>query len=338
MIDFRFPIVLSFYALLVAVWVLWIIRKQYNDLIWDETEPLVKEKLFRRLDLNRWAWKHRLTFSGLILLIFAASGPQIGTRVAPVERKGIDLVFALDVSESMNAQDVKPSRLEKAKFEISQMINQLKGDRVGLIVFAGSSHLYLPLTSDYEAAQLFLDAIDTKMIPTQGTDLSTALRTAISAFNEESEKYKVMVLVTDGEDHEGAAVELVSKAYKLGIIAHAVGVGTLKGSLIPINEKSSYKRDKKGILITSKLNEAMLTELADAGGGIYSRFNNREAKYKEIMQAVDNMEKRSIQTHIYSEFEDRYQSFATISLLLLIAGMVLPTRITKIESKDDSFE
>ena len=205
-------------------------------------------------------------------------------------------MFALDVSESMNAQDVKPSRLEKAKFEISQMINQLKGDRVGLIVFAGSSHLYLPLTSDYEAAQLFLDAIDTKMIPTQGTDLSTALRTAISAFNEESEKYKVMVLVTDGEDHEGAAVELVSKAYKLGIIAHAVGVGTLKGSLIPINGKSSYKRDKKGILITSKLNEAMLTELADAGGGIYSRFNNREAKYKEIMQAVDNMEKRSIQT------------------------------------------
>ena len=341
MIDFRFPIVLSFYAFLALVWVLWIIRKQYNDLIWDETEPLLKENLFRRLDLNRWVWKHRLTFSGLILLIFAASGPQIGTRVAPVERKGIDLVFALDVSESMNAQDVKPSRLEKAKFEISQMINQLQGDRVGLIVFAGSSHLYLPLTSDYEAAQLFLDAIETKMIPSQGTDLSTALRTAISAFNEENEKYKVMVLVTDGEDHEGAAVELVAKASESGIIAHSVGVGTLKGSLIPINDKtgnSSYKRDKKGILITSKLNEIMLTELADAGGGIYSRFNNREAKYREIMQAIDSMEKRSIQTHIYSEFEDRYQSFAMVSLLLLISGMVLPTRKTKIESKDDSFE
>jgi Ca-activated chloride channel family protein len=241
----------------------------------------------------------------------------------------------------MNAQDVKPSRLEKAKFEISQMIDQLKGDRVGLIVFAGSSHLYLPLTSDYEAAQLFLDAIDTKMIPSQGTDLSTALRTAISAFNEDSEKYKVMVLVTDGEDHEGDAVELVAKASESGIIAHAVGVGTLKGSLIPINDKtgnSFYKRDKSGILVTSKLNEAMLTELADAGGGIYSRFNNREAKYKEIMQAIDGMEKRSIQTHIYSEFEDRYQSFATVSLLLLIAGMVLPTRRTKIEAKDDSLE
>ena len=147
-----------------------------------------------------------------------------------------------------------------------------------------------------------------------------------------------MVLVTDGENHEGAAVELVAKASESGIIAHVVGVGTLKGSLIPIDDKSSYKRDKKGILITSKLNEAMLTELADVGGGIYSRFNNREAKYKEIMQAIDSMEKRSIQTHIYSEFEDRYQSFATVSLLLLIAGMVLPTRITKIVLKDDSLE
>ena len=341
MINFRFPIVLFFYVLLVVFWIFWIIRKRNNDLIWGETEQLVKEKLFRRLDLNRWAWKHHLTSSGLILLIFAASGPQIGTRVAPVDRKGIDLVFALDVSKSMNAQDVKPSRLEKAKFEISQMIDQLKGDRIGLIVFAGSSHLYLPLTSDYDAAQLFLDAIDTKMIPSQGTDLSTALRTAMSAFNEESEKYKVMVLVTDGEDHEGAAVELVTRASESGIITHVVGVGTLKGSLIPIIDKSgssSYKRDKKGILITSKLNEAILTKLADAGNGIYSRFNNREAKYKEIMQAIDSMEKRSIQTHIYSEFEDRYQSFAMFSLILLIVGMVLPTRITKIELKDHSLE
>ena len=134
---------------------------------------------------------------------------------------------------------------------------------------------------------------------------------------------------------------MVAKASESGIIAHAVGVGTLKGSLIPIKDKtgnSSYKRDKNGILITSKLNEAILTELADAGGGVYSRFNNREAKYKEIMQDIDGMDKRSIQTHMYSEFEDRYQAFATVSLILLIAGMVLPTRITKIESKDNSLE
>lgn len=294
--------------------------------------PDLKEKLFSRLDINLKYWKNQLTIIGLLFLIFSAAGPQIGTRVAPIERKGVDLVFAVDVSESMNAQDIKPSRLEKAKFEISQIINQLKGDRIGIIVFAGSSHLYLPLTSDYEASQLFLDALDTKMIPNQGTDLSTALKTAMNVFNNEDDKFKVMVLVTDGEDHEGEAIELASTALNNGIITHAVGVGTVKGSLIPINSGSSnnYKRNKNGTLITSKLNENTLIELASAGGGIYSRFNNRDSKYKEIMSAIDNMEKRSIETHIYSEYEDRYQFFATISFLLLTAGLIMPTRKKRI--------
>ena len=294
--------------------------------------PDLKEKLFSRLDINLKYWKNQLTIIGLLFLIFSAAGPQIGTRVAPIERKGVDLVFAVDVSESMNAQDIKPSRLEKAKFEISQIINQLKGDRIGIIVFAGSSHLYLPLTSDYEASQLFLDALDTKMIPNQGTDLSTALKTAMNVFNNEDDKFKVMVLVTDGEDHEGEAIELASTALNNGIITHAVGVGTVKGSLIPIinGSNNNYKRNKNGTLITSKLNENTLIELASAGGGIYSRFNNRDSKYKEIMSAIDNMEKRSIETHIYSEYEDRYQFFATISFLFLTAGLIMPTRKKRI--------
>ena len=334
MIAFRFPYILLFFLAFLLFFIMWVkVEKHYNKKIWRKMDPELKDKLFSRLDANFLQWKNRLTIIGLIFLIFSAAGPQIGTRVSPVERKGVDLVFAVDVSESMNAQDIKPSRLEKAKFEISQIINQLKGDRVGIIVFAGSSHLYLPLTSDYEATQLFLDAIDTKMIPNQGTDLSTALRTAMSVFNKEDDKYKVMVLVTDGEDHEGAAIEMANTALKSRIITHSVGVGTEKGSLIPINNDSSdnqYKRDKKGILITSKLNENMLIELANAGGGIYSRFNNRDSKYKEILSAIDNMEKRSIATHIYSEYEDRYQSFATISLLFLTAGLMMPTRKKKI--------
>jgi Ca-activated chloride channel family protein len=334
MIAFRFPYILLFFLAFLLFFIMWVkVEKHYKKKIWRMMDPELKDKLFSRLDANFLQWKNRLTIIGLIFLIFSAAGPQIGTRVSPIERKGVDLVFAVDVSESMNAQDIKPSRLEKAKFEISQIINQLKGDRVGIIVFAGSSHLYLPLTSDYEATQLFLDAIDTKMIPNQGTDLSTALRTAMSVFNKEDDKYKVMVLVTDGEDHEGAAIEMANAALKSRIITHSVGVGTEKGSLIPINNDSSdnrYKRDKKGILITSKLNENMLIELANAGGGIYSRFNNRDSKYKEILSAIDNMEKRSIATHIYSEYEDRYQSFATISLLFLTAGLMMPTRKKKI--------
>ena len=328
MIAFRFPYILFFFLIFLLLLIIWVKGEKTHNKVWIKMTPVLKEKLFSRLDINLKYWKNQLTIIGLLFLIFSAAGPQIGTRVAPIERKGVDLVFAVDVSESMNAQDIKPSRLEKAKFEISQIINQLKGDRIGIIVFAGSSHLYLPLTSDYEASQLFLDALDTKMIPNQGTDLSTALKTAMNVFNNEDDKFKVMVLVTDGEDHEGEAIELASTALNNGIITHAVGVGTVKGSLIPINNGSSnnYKRNKNGTLITSKLNENTLIELASAGGGIYSRFNNRDSKYKEIMSAIDNMEKRSIETHIYSEYEDRYQFFATISFLFLTAGLIMPTR------------
>ena len=328
MIAFRFPYILFFFLIFLLLLIIWVKGERTHNKVWIKMTPDLKEKLFSRLDINLKYWKNQLTIIGLLFLIFSAAGPQIGTRVAPIERKGVDLVFAVDVSESMNAQDIKPSRLEKAKFEISQIINQLKGDRIGIIVFAGSSHLYLPLTSDYEASQLFLDALDTKMIPNQGTDLSTALKTAMNVFNNEDDKFKVMVLVTDGEDHEGEAIELASTALNNGIITHAVGVGTVKGSLIPINNGSSnnYKRNKNGTLITSKLNENILIELASAGGGIYSRFNNRDSKYKEIMSAIDNMEKRSIETHIYSEYEDRYQFFATISFLFLTAGLIMPTR------------
>ena len=332
MIAFRFPYILFFFLIFLLLLIFWVKGEKAHNKVWIKMTPVLKEKLFSRLDINLKYWKNQLTIIGLLFLIFSAAGPQIGTRVAPIERKGVDLVFAVDVSESMNAQDIKPSRLEKAKFEISQIINQLKGDRIGIIVFAGSSHLYLPLTSDYEASQLFLDALDTKMIPNQGTDLSTALKTAMNVFNNEDDKFKVMVLVTDGEDHEGEAIELASTALNNGIITHAVGVGTVKGSLIPINNGSSnnYKRNKNGTLITSKLNENTLIELASAGGGIYSRFNNRDSKYKEIMSAIDNMEKRSIETHIYSEYEDRYQFFATISFLFLTAGLIMPTRKKRI--------
>ena len=238
----------------------------------------------------------------------------------------------------MNAEDVKPSRLEKAKFEISQMIRQLKGDRISLIVFAGSSHMYLPLTTDYEAARLFLDQIDTNMIPTQGTALSSALQTGLSAFTEDESKYKVLVLVTDGEDHEGQAIDLASKASDRGMIIHTVGVGTESGSLIPVIGKNGirdYKRDNTGRLVTSILNENILNEIANAGNGTYVRFDNKPANFRSIMNAIDSMEKRSLKSHIYSEYEDRFQSFAFISMGFMIAGMLFPTRKNKNNVKEN---
>ena len=337
MIEFRYPLILFFYAPALIIWLYWIINSR-NKMLLSTVDKSLRDRLLIKIDKKRLLHKDRFLYLSMLILIFSASGPQIGTRLAPLDRKGIDLVFAIDVSTSMNAEDVKPSRLEKAKFEISQMIRQLKGDRISLIVFAGSSHMYLPLTTDYEAARLFLDQIDTNMIPTQGTALSSALQTGLSAFTEDESKYKVLVLVTDGEDHEGQAIDLASKASDRGMIIHTVGVGTESGSLIPFIDKNGireYKRDNTGRLVTSILNENILNEIANAGNGTYVRFDNKPANFRSIMNAIDSMEKRSLKSHIYSEYEDRFQSFAFISMGLMIAGMLLPTRKNKNNVKKD---
>jgi Ca-activated chloride channel family protein len=328
MIDFRFSLVLYAYIPLSLLWVFWIYKGRKQKILSD-TDFHLRNRLLIKIDTNRIKWKERFLLLSTVVLVFAASGPQIGIRLAPIDRKGVDLVFAIDVSTSMNAEDVKPNRLEKSKFEISQMIRQLKGDRVALIVFAGSSHLYLPLTTDYEAARLFLDEIDTKMISTQGTALSAALQTGLSAFTDDDSKYKVLVLVTDGEDHEGEAVELASQAAKQGMVIHSVGVGTQSGSLIPLKDKKGirrYKRDGGGKLITSILNENILRDIANAGNGTFVRFDNKPANFRAIMTAIDSMEKRTLKSHVYSEYEDRYQSFAILSIGLMIAGIMMPTR------------
>lgn len=330
--SWRYPIVLV--LLIVMILVNFIIRrvqKKRGVLLPGATKSL-RQKLFARFDFRRLSWKRRFIFWGLSFLIVAAAGPQIGVRVKPVERKGIDLVFTIDVSTSMDAEDVVPSRLEKAKYEIGQVIHNLEGDRVALIVFAGSSHLYLPLTSDYEAALLFLDAIDTEMIPTQGTSLASALNTGIAAFSEDSEKYKVLVLVTDGEDHEGEAIEIARKAKKAGFTIHTIGVGTTTGSLIPLKNKKGrreeYKKDKQGRLVTSVLNETLLRDIARAGGGIFIRFDNRLASHKELIKAINQMEKRTISTHEFSEYEDRYHMFGFAAFVLLSIGFIFPTKHT----------
>ena len=323
MIEFRYPLILFFYVPALIIWLYWIINSR-NKMLLSTVDKSLRDRLLIKIDKKRLLQKDRFLYLSMLILIFSASGPQIGTRLAPLDRKGIDLVFAVDVSTSMNAEDVKPSRLEKAKFEISQMIRQLKGDRISLIVFAGSSHMYLPLTTDYEAARLFLDQIDTNMIPTQGTALSSALQTGLSAFTEDESKYKVLVLVTDGEDHEGQAIDLASKASDRGMVIHTVGVGTESGSLIPVigqNGIRDYKRDNTGRLVTSILNENILNEVANAGNGTYVRFDNKPANFRSIMNAIDCMEKRSVKSHISFEYPVRFQSFAVISGGLMVAGL-----------------
>ena len=329
--DVRYPVVFIFLIVLVIILFLEKKRNSITSMLNIQSDQL-KDRLYGNIDFNKTNWKKRCRLAGLLFLIISASGIQIGTKVKPVERKGVDLIFAVDVSISMNAEDVKPSRLKKAKFEISQIIRRLQGDRVGIIVFAGASHLYLPLTSDYDAAILFLDEIDTEMIPTQGTAISSALNTGLSAFSDESEKFKVLILITDGEDHEGKAIAIAEKAAQTGIIIHTVGVGSVSGSLIPVLDKktgdTSYKKDRRGKLITSTLNEGILQDIARAGNGIYVRFDNRAAHYKMITDSINQMEKKSISTHEFSEYEDQYQLFGVMALSMFLAAFFIPTKKT----------
>jgi Ca-activated chloride channel family protein len=328
--DWRYPYILVLLIVFLLIWFIWRLRIRpikFNNNVFSA-------RLKEKIDPKKQLWKRRFRIYSLIFLVIAAAGPLIGTRVKPVERQGVDLIFAVDVSVSMNAEDVKPTRLEKAKFEISQVIQKLKGDRVGIIVFAGSAHYFLPLTTDYEAARLFLDAIETKMIKTQGTALSAALKTSISAFPEESEKYKVLVIVTDGEDHEGEAIAITERASKTGIVINTIGVGSVTGSLIPIERNgqvAEYKRDKRGQLITTVLNETVLRDIADAGNGIFIRIDNQSLGGDKLLNEINAMEKKTFNAHEYSEFEDRYQIFVIFSLILAVMAFIIPTNRKKIE-------
>ena len=328
LIEFRFPYILFLYIPFFLILFIDIVRAKKIKIL-SNTPENIKKVLFEKIDLKKAKIKQNLILLSISILIFAASGPQIGIRLAPIDRKGLDLVFCIDVSSSMRGTDIKPTRLDKSKFEVSQMIQNLKGDRVAIIVFAGSSHLYLPLTTDYEAAHLFLDQIDTNMIPTQGTSLSSAIETGLSAFSEDDSKYKVLILITDGEDHEGEAISLARQASKRGMIIHTIGVGTIAGSLIPnINNSgiTEYKKDNSGKLVTSQLNEKILEEIAEAGEGAFIRFNNKPANYKNILNQIDSMEKRTVKSHVYSEFEEQYQKFGILSLCLMIVSMLISTR------------
>ena len=324
--SFRYDWVLFLLIIQLLLWMFLYFKKDLQKNVLSDINDEVYNFLTRKVNLNSITVKNRLIFLGFFFLTIAASGPQLGTTVRPVERKGVDLVIVLDTSKSMDANDVTPSRLSKAKFELNKLIKNLSGDRVSIIVFAGSSHLYLPLTTDYEAALLFLNEIETDMIPNQGTSISSALNTAHMAFTKEFEKFKVVLLVTDGEDHEGEAIDVAKKAAMDGMIINTVAVGSDEGGLIPTEYDNKYKRDKKGRLITSKVNKVILKDIAQAGKGSFYRFSNNRDSYLDIQNGIKKMEKKIISTHEFSEYDDRYQLAGLISLIFILISFIYPTK------------
>ena len=290
----------------------------------------IKKFLLNRVKHSSIRLRSRIIILGIIFILLASAGPQIGMKLTELTRQGVDIFILLDTSTSMNAADVKPSRMEKAKYELGSLLNNLEGDRAGLIAFAGSAHLHCPLTEDYSASRLFLNMMDTGLITTQGTDLAAAIQLALDHIEEDDEKFKVFVLVSDGEDHQGEAITLAEQARDLGIIIHTLGVGTPAGGPIPIyddkGKRIEFKKNRSGQVVTSTLNESTLDEIARITGGIYIRVGNQVNAITPLLNEINQMEKRELKSHVFSQYEDRYQVFLIIGLLLFLAEFVIPTR------------
>lgn len=277
----------------------------------------------RRLKDSLWLW-------GLIFLGIALLGPSVGQKLAEVKRRGLDIIIALDTSISMKAEDIKPSRMERAKFELSRFIDRLQGDRVGIVAFAGASYLQCPLTLDYSAAKLFLDACDTGVIGTQGTAIAEAISTALKAFNSAEKKHKVIIVISDGEDHEGAINQITKQAADEGVVIYSVGIGSLTGVPIPLRNPSTgaveFKKNRAGHVVTTALQEETLQKIASTTAGRYFNLNADKDAFQKIYREIFGLEKKDLRSHEYSDYQQRYQIFLLLAIVLLVAEMFIPEK------------
>lgn len=322
MLKFEHPELVWIFIVILAITALYIYRKKSraSDLK-KFADPAIQSKLMKNFNPSGRKAKNYLTIFALIFLGIAIIGPKLGKTLKKVERKGVDVVIALDVSNSMNAEDLAPSRLERVKYEAGKFIDKMKGDRVGLVAFAGVSYLHCPLTLDYSAAKLFLDAISSDVIGVQGTAMADAVQRGIDAFNSEEKKHKVIVVISDGEDHEGKIDEVIATAKDMGIRIFSIGTGSYTGAPIPVISKDgniSYKKDNSGKVVTTALQESTMKELATSTGGEYFNINKNNNAFEDMYKKIRGMEQKDFKTHEFSDFENRYQIFLAIGLVLLI--------------------
>ena len=280
---------------------------------------------------TRPAIKFIILILALASTIFAIARPQFGSQLKTVKREGIELIIALDVSNSMLAEDIQPSRLEGSKRAISQLVDKLSDDKIGLIVFAGEAYTQLPITSDYVSAKLFLSSINTQIVPTQGTAIGAAIDLGTKSFTPQFAGSKVLIVITDGENHEDDAVGAATKAAEQGIIVDAIGMGLPKGALIPdfSNGQKSYKKDSKGNTIVTKLDEPMLQKIAQAGKGIYIRANNTQMGLNTLFNEVNKIKKTEMESQIYADYDEKFQYFIGLALFLILLNFLVLERKNK---------
>lgn len=320
-------LILLVFVPVIAVFLINVFRHK-KKLLSDFGVNSAMERLFDAGGVGKQKTKALLAVTALFFLVLALSGPQIGSKIVEVKRRGVDIIIAIDCSKSMLAEDIKPNRLERAKYELNSLIDKLQGDRVGIIAFAGTAFLQCPLTLDYNAAKMFMDVIDTDLIPQPGTAIGSSVKLAIESFARRERKYKALVLLTDGEDHKSNPLDAADEAKKEGVRIYTIGFGSPEGELIPERDSggnvAGYKKNKNGEAVLSKLDELLLQKMALVTGGKYYRSTSGEIELDRIYEEISSMDKKMLQSRFQSLYEDRYQYFAFIALLLLIAEFVLP--------------
>ena len=285
-------------------------------------DPSLLKEMMPDVSKYRPTIKFCLLLSAITILIFMIARPQVGSKISHEKREGIEVLIALDISNSMLAQDVIPSRLEKSKLLIENLVDHFTNDKVGLVVFAGDAFVQLPITNDYVSAKMFLQNINPSLITTQGTDLARAISLSQSCFTQREHIGRAIIVITDGEDHEGGALEAAREAYKKGINVFILGVGTSKGAPIP-DGNGGYLKDNSGQTVLSALNEQMCQQVAKAGNGVYIHVDNTSDAQEKLNKELSKLQSGISDTVVYSEYNEQFQIFGIILLLLLIVETIL---------------
>lgn len=332
--EFLFLLILIPVLVLVFLYTVYLKRKRINEF----GNPDLLAGLMPNVSKYRPHVKFYLQMTALLFLIIVLAQPQFGTKIDESKREGIEVMIALDVSNSMNAQDIQPNRLEKAKLTLSKLIDGMSEDKVGLVVFAGNAYTQLPITVDYVSAKMFLSSISTNMLPRQGTAIGSAIDLCLKSFPEKSKSGKAIILITDGENHEDDAIGAAKLAAEKGVVVHVIGMGTPQGAPIPVDGTMSFKKDNEGNVVVSKLSEDMCRNIAIAGGGIYVRADNNNTAYKVVSKELDKLTKSDINTKVFAEYNEQFQSFAIFALVILLIEFFVLERKNKRLSKLKIFD
>jgi Ca-activated chloride channel homolog len=295
-------------------------------------DPQMIATLMPEYSQFRRNFKSWLVILAVILLIVAIAGPQFGSKLTEVKHEGIEIIVALDVSNSMMAEDIRPNRLERAKQELSKLMDKLDNDRFGLIVFAGDAYTQIPITSDYLSAKMFLSGINTSMVSRQGTALGLAIELAAKSFSPQTKASKAIIVISDGENHEGDVQAACKMAVEKGIRIFTIGMGLPEGARIPLNDgpyNKDFRRDKDGNFVVTRLNEQILAEVAATGGGKYYRANSREMGLSSMLAQLKKLDKVEMEYKVYSEFDEKFPVFIWVALGLLLLDSVILSRRNK---------